>query len=62
MKTKGINNLKAEKSKEKRTHIYITNNNNNNKITGINNHWSLSYLNINGLSPPIKRHKLTEWI
>ena len=32
------------------------------KITGINNHWSLISININGLNSPIKRHRLTEWI
>ena len=32
----------------------------NNKITGINNHWSLISLNINGLNSSIKRHRLTE--
>jgi hypothetical protein len=32
------------------------------KTTGTNNHQSLIYLNINGLNPPIKRHRLTDWI
>ena len=32
------------------------------KITGVNNHWSLISLNINGLNSPIKRHRLREWI
>jgi hypothetical protein len=32
------------------------------KITGSKNHWSLIYLNINELNPPIKRNKLTDWI
>jgi ribonuclease D len=31
-------------------------------ITGSNNHYSLIYLNINGLNSPIKRHRLTDWI
>ena len=35
---------------------------NNKKITGINNHWSLISLNINGLNSPIKRHRLRDWI
>lgn len=34
----------------------------NNKITGMNEHWSLITLNINGLNSPIKRNKWTEWI
>ena len=32
------------------------------KITRSNNHFSLISLNINGLSSPIKRHRLREWI
>jgi hypothetical protein len=32
------------------------------KITGINNHYSLIFLNINGLNSPIKRYRLTVWI
>jgi hypothetical protein len=32
------------------------------KMTGSNNHFSLISLNINGLSSPIKRHRLTDWI
>jgi len=32
------------------------------KITGNNNHYSLISLNINGLSSPIKRQRLTDWI
>ena len=31
-------------------------------MTGSNNHYSLTSLNINGLDSPIKRHKLTERI
>jgi hypothetical protein len=37
-------------------------NNNNNKITGINNHWSLKSLNVKGLSSPIKRHEVRKWM
>ena len=33
-----------------------------NIITGINKHWSLLSLNINGLNSPIKRHRLRDWI
>ena len=32
------------------------------KITGSNNYFSLISLNINGLSSPIKRHRLTDWL
>jgi exonuclease III len=32
------------------------------KITGSNNHWSLIFLNINGLNFPIKRNRLTDWL
>ncbi len=32
------------------------------RITGVNNHWSLISLNINGLNSPIKRHRLRDWI
>jgi hypothetical protein len=32
------------------------------KITGSNNHYSLISLNINGLSSPVKRHRLTDGI
>jgi exonuclease III len=32
------------------------------KITGNSNHFSLISLNINGLSSPIKIHRLTDWI
>ena len=32
------------------------------KTTGSNNHFSLISLNINGLSSPIKRHRLRDWI
>ena len=28
----------------------------------INNHLSIITLNVNGLNPPIKRHKVAEWI
>ena len=31
-------------------------------MTGSNNHYSLIFLNINGLTSPIKRHRLTDWI
>ena len=31
-------------------------------MTGVNNHWSLISLNINGLNSPIKRHRLRDWI
>jgi hypothetical protein len=34
---------------------------NSTSITGSNNHYSFLSLNINGLSSPIKRHKLTDW-
>jgi exonuclease III len=32
------------------------------KIIGSNNYFSLISLNINGLNPPIKRHRLTDWL
>jgi exonuclease III len=32
------------------------------KMTGSSNYFSLIYLNINGLNPPIKRHRLTDWL
>ena len=32
------------------------------KITGSNNHYSLTSLNINGLNSPIKTHRLIDWI
>ena len=32
------------------------------KLTGDSNQWSLISLNINGLSSPIKRHRLTDWM
>jgi exonuclease III len=32
------------------------------KIIGSNNNFSLISLNINGLSFPIKRHRLTDWL
>ena len=32
------------------------------KITGTNNHWTLIFFNINELSSPIKRHRLTDQI
>jgi exonuclease III len=32
------------------------------KITGSNNYLSLISLNINGLTSPIKRHRLTDWL
>jgi exonuclease III len=32
------------------------------KITGINNYFFLTSLNINGLNSPIKRHRLTAWL
>jgi exonuclease III len=32
------------------------------KITGSNNYFFLISLNINGLNPPIKRHRLTDWL
>ena len=58
----GINYLtQAKLKKGKGTHSYTTTiTQNHNKITRINNHWSMSYLNINGLNPPIKRYRLTE--
>ena len=31
-------------------------------MTGSNNHYSLIFLNINGLNAPIKRHRLNDWI
>jgi exonuclease III len=31
-------------------------------ITGSNNHYCLISLNINGLNPPIKRHRITDWM
>ena len=31
-------------------------------MIGINNHYCLISLNINGLSSPIKRHRLTDWL
>ena len=39
-----------------------TNSTTKKKMTGINNHWSLISLNINGLNSPIKRHRLRDWI
>jgi exonuclease III len=32
------------------------------KITGSNNNFSLTSLNINGLNSPIKTHRLTDWL
>jgi exonuclease III len=32
------------------------------KITGSNNNFSLTSLNINGLNSPVKRHRLTNWL
>jgi hypothetical protein len=42
------------------TYVTTTNTTNNNTITGINNHWSLISVNINGSNSPIKRHRITE--
>jgi len=50
----------ATKQREEK-HTSITSYPNMN-ITGSNNHYSLIYLNINGLNSPIKRHRLTNWI
>jgi hypothetical protein len=32
------------------------------KISGSNNHFSLTSLNINGFNSPIKKHRLINWI
>ena len=32
------------------------------KVTGVNNHWSLISLNVNGLNSPIKKHRQRDWI
>jgi hypothetical protein len=57
-KTQEINNSTPAKPKEN-THTHRTTI--NIKITKID-HWSLIFLNINGLNFPIKRYRLTEWI
>lgn len=62
MKTQKTNNLTSAKANEWKQIRTVTTTINNNKITGIINHWSLTSLNSSGLSYPIKRHRLTEWI
>jgi hypothetical protein len=47
------NNPIPTKPKEESTHTTT----NDNKIKGINYHWSLTSLNINGLNSPIERHR-----
>jgi hypothetical protein len=49
-------NLKEDSHKQEQ------NANSNNKNKGSNNYFSLISLNINGLSSPIKRLRLTDWI
>jgi hypothetical protein len=54
-----MNLLKTKTKEENHTNIIqpLTT-----KITGSNNHWSLISLNTNELNPPIKRHRLADWI
>ena len=51
------NLLSTNPKEDSHTNIKITS-----KITGSNNHYSLIFLNINGLNFPIERHRITDWI
>jgi hypothetical protein len=58
-KTKQETNLSTNPKEDSHTNIIapLTT-----KITGSNNHYSLTSLNINGLNSPIKSHRLTDWM
>ena len=61
-KTQAIDNIIPESPKEEHTHTLPPLTTKPNKISGINNHWSLTSLTINRFNLPIKRHRLMEWI
>ena len=54
--------LHNHNSKKRNTQTLLHTHTHTQIINGINNHWSLISLNINGLNSPIKRHRLRDWI
>jgi hypothetical protein len=67
--TQGGNYAPPQKNQESNLSTNLTKDNHKNrnqtlttKIAGSNNYFSLISLNINELNPPIKRHRLKEWL
>ena len=58
-KEKQKNNHTRKPKEEKHTNISLPL---TTKITGIENHYSIIFLNINELHSPIKGHRLSDWI
>ena len=57
-KEQDIKHLTTKSKAESQKHMKLPTKTN---VSGTNSHLSLISLNINGLSSPIKRHKLTDW-